>query len=84
MIAGEGKSLIIFFSKVVIWDSLSKISFKVTLTWKAKNNPLSFLGVAVRHHRPSVPVKQNQAKTEHIPPNLSKKGVLNKQHSALV
>ena len=51
---------------------------------KRKNNPLSFLGVAVRHHRPSVPVKQNQAKTEHIPPNLSKKGVLNKQHSALV
>ena len=51
---------------------------------KRKNNPLSFLGVAVRHHRPSVPLKQNQAKTEHIPPNLSKKVVLNKKHSALV
>ena len=32
----------------------------------------------------TIKTKPDQNKTKHIPPNLSKKGVLNKQHPALV
>ena len=60
----DRKSVIIFFSKLVIWDSLRKFCFKVILHLdKKQKNYLSFLGVGVCHHRTLVTIKQNQNKT---------------------
>ena len=94
------RSLIIFFSKLVIWDSLSKISFRVTPYFDEKQKNIfrfrssralsqGFSNIKTKPNKTKQNKNKNKAKTKqnktkHIFSNLSHIGLLYKQHPALV
>ena len=54
------------------------------LAEKDKKNSLSFLCIAVCPHKALVKLKENKTKKKYISVNLSQRGLLYKQHPALV
>ena len=94
------RSLIIFFSKLVIWDSWSKISFRVTPYFDEKQKNIfrfrssralsqGFSNIKTKPNKTKQNKNKNKAKTKqnktkHIFSNLSHIGLLYKQHPALV